>query len=444
MGDRAAHSKFGASGSARFIACPGSVGLTERLDAAKQGAAPAAPTTSVFAAEGTAAHLILEKALMGPIWGALSNPRNHLGKSVVLDGHSINLDQEMVDAVELVVAKADELRAGFPIRREWVEQRVVLDRLWTAEMRKPPAELFGTCDFALLGRDQLTGGPPTDLVVLDFKYGKGVPVEVRDNAQLLYYALGALLDLVPSAAGKPFPPGHLPARITTIIAQPRAAHPEGPIRAARYTSLDVMVWGYDVLRPAVERALQPDASLVSGAHCRWCPALAVCPAMRQTALDAARNEFGSAPSDLVDLTGNELGEMLTRLALLEEYIEAIRDEARNRMTSGRTVQGWRLVQRKGRTTWAKPAMEVLEAAQRRLRLSKTRAVTAMGFASTYTLDTPSVVSKRLSPEDYRALVDAGLIQEGPPSNVLVQDFGSGSAVRRGLRQDFDAIPEQPF
>lgn len=43
---------------------------------------------------------------------------------------------------------------------------------------------FGTADLVMIGGNKLR--------VIDFKYGKGVPVEVTDNAQMKLYALGAL------------------------------------------------------------------------------------------------------------------------------------------------------------------------------------------------------------------------------------------------------------
>jgi hypothetical protein len=45
-------------------------------------------------------------------------------------------------------------------------------------------EAFGTCDCVMIGGDML--------IITDYKRGKGVPVSVKENPQLMLYALGAL------------------------------------------------------------------------------------------------------------------------------------------------------------------------------------------------------------------------------------------------------------
>src|SRR3982750_206581 len=71
-GERA-HSKYSASGSERWFACPASVKLSEGLP----------DKTSVWAAEGTRAHAVLEKIMLAMISKkailAESNPMFHHG-----------------------------------------------------------------------------------------------------------------------------------------------------------------------------------------------------------------------------------------------------------------------------------------------------------------------------------------------------------------------------
>ena len=46
------------------------------------------------------------------------------------------------------------------------------------------AEAFGTCDAVIVA-------PMNRIIVVDYKHGKGHAVEVENNHQLQYYALGA-------------------------------------------------------------------------------------------------------------------------------------------------------------------------------------------------------------------------------------------------------------
>ena len=78
------HAKLGASGSDRWMNCPGSIRTAHGLP----------DTTSIYAQEGTAAHSLAERAL-----------RKGLDCDVWLDTQidGINVDEDMVGAVQVFV-----------------------------------------------------------------------------------------------------------------------------------------------------------------------------------------------------------------------------------------------------------------------------------------------------------------------------------------------------
>lgn len=385
MSGPGAHATFGGSGAARLLACPGGYGLAVR--AAADGSLR--NTTSVYAAEGTVAHMLLEKVL-GHLYSIRELRRMvRDGSEFPQDGHLIPVTDEMVDAVELFVeAVRPFMGAGWEYL---VEQSVNLSKLWG---HTSPVPLFGTVDF--LAWSITTGR----LVAADFKYGKGVGVEVRDNAQLLFYATGAALwlhSLGPSAD------------VEIVVVQPRAPHPEGPVRRTRLLMLDLMMWAEDVLKPGVEAVLRDDAPLVTGDHCRWCPVLAVCPAMKAQAQALARRTFGVVPPDPQTLTPSELGSILDQAGPVEAWLAAVRGHAEARMMLGERVPGWKIVSKRSPRRWGNSS------AVRHVLGNR-------GMADDEYLDiklrSPAQLEKRLTPNDWRSI------------ETFVDASSTGSAIAR--------------
>jgi Protein of unknown function (DUF2800) len=56
------------------------------------------------------------------------------------------------------------------------------------------------------------------------------------------------------------------------------------------TALELLAWGRELLA-AAHRALAPEAPVVPGPWCRFCPARRTCPSRHEQALVAAQDEF---------------------------------------------------------------------------------------------------------------------------------------------------------
>lgn len=94
---------------------------------------------------------------------------------------------------------------------------------------------FGTADLVMIGGNKLR--------VIDFKYGKGVPVEVTDNAQMKLYALGALAQYALL---------YKVERVILSIAQLRLGEP-----AEWETTPDELYkWASEYVRPRAQQAYQ--------------------------------------------------------------------------------------------------------------------------------------------------------------------------------------------
>lgn len=298
-----AHSKVGASGMYRWANCPGSVRLSEGM-----------PRKSSFAAaEGTVAHGIGEQMLRGEKY---TLPK--VGDVRPCDGHDIPVTQEMLDAVQVYVDAVNEQR--MPGDTVLVEQPFHLKSLHES--------LFGTSDCVVWC-------PAMKLLdVFDYKHGAGIPVEVAGNPQLKYYALGALLE------------SKFPAkRVRVTIVQPRCPHPDGPVRSDEFDAIDLLDFAAELVE-AVKRTEQPDAPLKVGDWCKFCPALAVCPAQRQDAQALAKVAFKSptaAPREPTTLQPFELTNILDRAPIFEAWIKAVREYAYTQAEDGNPPPGYKLV-----------------------------------------------------------------------------------------------------
>ena len=86
------HSPLGASGSGRWMHCPGSIQLAKRLDihGSKSGFA---------AKEGTAAHEVLARCVEN--YPETHEPWEFMGTKVIVEGDEFEVDQKMVGALNL-------------------------------------------------------------------------------------------------------------------------------------------------------------------------------------------------------------------------------------------------------------------------------------------------------------------------------------------------------
>lgn len=309
-----AHSEHGASSAHRWMACPGSLRLSREVP-------ERAPNPYML--EGTFAHELAERCLNNHV-------RPDVYRGVVLHGTTVT--DELADAVGVYVDECERYRAADP-HGGFVEHRFQLPFVG-------PETLFGTCDFVAYDPDTHT------LTVVDLKYGQGVIVEPAGNSQLLYYGLGAMLS--PELRGKRVD------SVRLVVVQPRAFHPSGPVR--QWTApFERMARFASELRAAVIATRDPDAPLIVGEHCRFCPAAGICPAQRDHAQSLAQVEFAGAgpiqPRAPSTMSDEELQRVVELLPLLESWATAVRGHAQARLERGRPIAGLKLVARRVTRKW---------------------------------------------------------------------------------------------
>ncbi len=293
------HSTFSPSKAAMVINCPPSLRKNEELP----------DSTSDYAAQGTEAHAWAENRLLCALGRPAKDPRPEMKF----------FDQEMADSAdEYVSFVMEHMKQGSIVM---VEQRLDL----SAYVK----DSFGTADCIVI-----TG---SELHIIDFKYGKGIPVsagndETGVNPQMACYALGAL---------SAFDGIYDFDTVSMSIFQPRLSNVD------TYTlSKDALLrWADEVLMPAAQKAYdENNKDFQAGEHCRFCKFKNLCRKRAEYNLELARYDFAK-PDELED---TEIEAILGKVDDLISWASDIKDYALDAALSGKKWTDYKLVA--GRST----------------------------------------------------------------------------------------------
>lgn len=284
------HSKIvGGSTAKRVINCPGSVALVAEM--------PPQPSSS-YAEEGTLLH------------DAISDFLNVCGGSFSVSPELI--EDKLLPALKLLDEVDPEMQMEFQ-----VETRVG----------------FGDLLPGVFGSTDLMGRLGDKAIILDWKFGSGVPVPAEENEQLMFYAAAAMR--TPEAQWV-FDGA---TEVELIIIQPPAIK--------RWTTTIERIKQFEqTLVKAVKLAEQPDAPLKNGDHCRWCAAKPVCPIMT-----GAVDRAVALKMEKIDV--DKIGAYLHNADLLEDWIKDLRSLAEEMMKKGKPVTGWKMVPKRATRSWVK-------------------------------------------------------------------------------------------
>ena len=288
----------GGSTAKRVISCPGSVALVRKM--------PPQPS-SVHADRGTMLHEAISTILSdGTVRAGMYKHGDQL------------LTQDLYDEkIVTALASLDEVDPHGDLVYE-VETRVG----------------FGDLLPGVFGSTDLVGRLGNRAIVLDWKFGDGVVVEAEENAQLMFYAAAAMrtevLKWVFDGA----------TEIECVIVQP-------PMLKRWVTTPERIAQFERELVRAVKTALQDDAPLAQGEHCRWCAAKPICPQMTGAVERAIKQQ-------IVNLDVDTLGQHLHTADLLEGWIKDLRALAFGLLEKGVNVPGVKIVQKQARRQWVDP------------------------------------------------------------------------------------------
>lgn len=311
------HSKIGASSCERYWNCPGSIKLCEGIP----------EETSPYAQEGTDAHNLAQFCLE-----VRKNPESCIGQKFA----TFVPDREMAEAVEVyydtVTNDLDKYyTAGVPMDALLIEQKFHLTDV--------DEDAFGTCDACFIQ-------PFEKIVVYDYKHGKGIPVEAKDNKQMMFYALGAL-SLCKSEIQE----------IEMVIVQPRCNHPDGPVR--RWTiSIEQLMEFAGKLQMAIAQTREKNAKLCLGDWCKFCPARKNgCPLIQKQVMKTAQQDFAPVVDQgwhlkpVAEMSPVEIKNILDNATLIMDWVKGVMSHAHLQAEGGKEIPGYKLVQRRSTRKW---------------------------------------------------------------------------------------------
>lgn len=293
-------------------------------------------TTSEYAEEGRLAHSVCELAAKKKFTVMNNRTYNSRLKKLKADP---KWDDEMLSTAATYVEHLTEHAMRFE-HAPYVALEVQVD------ITDYAPEAFGTCDCVMIGGDEL--------IITDYKHGKGVPVSAQDNPQMLLYALGALKLYRPIY-------GDMIRRVNTYIDQPRLGSYDG----ASMTVEELLAWG-ESIKPKAAAAFMGTGEFAPGEWCRFCRAKAKCRARanQNTALEdfkdciplgqsipmqAEYDATGFKPSNC--LTDEEIGTLLVRAEGLVAWYNDLKEYALAACLNGKTIPGWKAVEGRSTRAW---------------------------------------------------------------------------------------------
>jgi len=288
----------GGSTAKRVINCPGSVALVQKM--------PPKPS-SEHADRGTLLHNMMEEILMSG-----DAPESFIGARY----NDQILTQELID--EKIKPAMEALDA--------------IDPDQTMEYEVETRVGFGDLLPGVFGSTDLIGRIGSRALVLDWKFGDGVMVEVEENPQLMFYAAAAMRTKEAQWAFEGA------TEIEMVIVQP----PE----VRRWVTTPERVAAFELeLVQAVKQAMKPDAQLAVGDHCRWCAAKPICPKMTG-AVDRALKV------QLDNLDAPKISAYLKNADMLEDWIKDLRALALQMLESGAKLPEYKLVAKRAIRSWS--------------------------------------------------------------------------------------------
>ena len=289
------HSVLGASAADRWMHCPPSAQLTAKME----------DKETMYAAEGTAAHELAE-------WKV----RNALKLEAGCRPSSEYWSEEMEEFTDDYLTYLLELVAQ---ARQICKDPITLVEQHLDFSNYVPGG-FGTGDFLLI----VDG----ELIIVDFKYGRGVAVYADKNSQMLLYALGALLQYDCLYDIK---------KVKMTIYQPRLAN----VSVWEISAQDLYKWAEEELKPKAKLAAAGKGEYAAGYWCRFCKARHTCRARAEAFLELTKLDF-KQPALLTD---EEIVEVISKADELSKWASDIMSYASaEAIDNGKHWEGYKLVE----------------------------------------------------------------------------------------------------
>lgn len=302
-----AHALLSASSAERWLACPPSARATENIP--DEG--------SAYTIEGSQAHAIGELKLRKYFLEGIGPRTFNARLKKIRESEEYTFEGKPTYQEEMLRHTDEYLDYVKGASMAFTEKPYV-----AVEKRVDFSDVvpsgFGTCDCVLIGGDTMH--------VIDFKYGKGVPVSAVKNPQMLLYAWGAF-----RTYGLVYPIRN----VKLSIVQPRL----DSISEWECTVEELTDWTNNVVKPIAKQAFDGAGEFSVGAHCRFCKIKGNCRARTEEA-------FKSVPmagKPAATLTEAELADALQKAEMLAAWAKDVQEYSLSALLSGAEIPGWKAV-----------------------------------------------------------------------------------------------------
>lgn len=299
------HALLSPSSSDRWLHCAASARLAEKITSV------IGEEDTPYTRRGTELHDLAAKTIL-----------HRLGRLDANDlMNAVEQTEPSPDEVKMVDTYAEYVLTAYLAAGDtaqiFVETRFDMDA-WAPDC-------FGTGDVVIVS-DGL-------IHVIDFKTGSGVRVNAEGNTQMRLYALGAY-----DAFGSLYEPRD----VKTSIVQPALDNISSEMLPIEY-----LLAGGETIRDPAKAAHKGVRSFCTGAWCRFCPALPICPAQaeRMTAAAAVLKRSCTPKNKTVSRVTAQsltetLGDLMSLTHALEDYTSKTKKLALRFAQAGHKIPGY--------------------------------------------------------------------------------------------------------
>ena len=337
------HKRLGASSRHRWSMCPGSI----------RECAEYPPTTNEYAIDGTRTHTLLEHCIKN----AIDDPFSCVGHSFDDEHGGFTVDLKRAGRVKIAIDY-------IAMRKAELGQCVIESEYQTDMLNLfRRDDIGGTMDVMLMNSKVIE--------VIDYKDGM-TPVRADGNKQLELYAWGAIA--YSSRLNQSYP------KVETIrmtIIQPKLMVKGMP--AISFVDVRYFDFAASLLRIIDEAKAtdDPQAQLIAGEHCNYCPHSSKCAALAKKSLEfvgvnVSLPDFAqqSADCDPENFNDERLVEVVESAPMIRKFLEAVEVEALKRLNAGKAIPGLKLVNGLGSRKWAYLDIEMEDKLTKVLKVPK--------------------------------------------------------------------------
>ena len=298
MNEEKKHAKYSPSSASRIIGCPASVKLSEGIP----------NISSKYAEEGTEAHVYFEKTIIN----------YSLGQGMI-DFHDNDMQDALAQTLNFVHEKTKHLRDRKFYTEHHVKMKVIDD------------DCSGTCDLII-------ESPFNEIYIFDYKHGQNKRVDVKDNAQMMAYAVGALTD----------EKGNWDESYEKIfigVLQPRMDNLEVIEVTLDYLKAFASLFKEAIFLAKLECATNP------GPWCQFCP-VKQCPSKRQKYLEVFTSAINAEETKELN---HKMVEVLRNKKLALQFIDEVEEKLLEQLKAGVKIEGVKLGKSRGTKKFLGPA-----------------------------------------------------------------------------------------